>query len=639
MPVGRGIFDPPTGRGIIYDSLDPAASGVAAPVGMLYVREGTPGVYFKSGAANTAWTQLAASAGFLSLGGGSLNPGANLAVPGLLTAGAGAFGTDPGGAETLRAASLRVAGVSTLAGGVALTGGSNVNWTTAGVAPPSFTTRSIGTKLVLFPAIAAASGDYAVGMEGSHLWLSVPTFNGALGFKFYGGTTEVARLGGDGSLTLAGSLAAAAATVNGTQPAVAWKPGAGTSRWQLYMASAADTNLYLLDQTNGVQQAVFTPGAGATGLTTLAGQLGWGGGASIANSNVVARLGQSNDFGLFNLTASLFVAAGAAGGFQFADRNLSGNVFVWYASANVARLYWSGDATDKLTLDTSGNLSIAGNYTTNGVYRLFGQTALSQSGSYNRLHDPQGAARVHVGGTGDPTNYYDNTTHRFRSIAGVVWATLDAATLTSNVPLVVASGGPAGGWGDGTLKGSNAWAGGGTYYALAGSVSTLGTDGLIMLARPHLPNYASHGALVRMAGAPGDATNYWDMGVLAAANDEFRVGRNGVTLARVTSAGNMAIFGQSTPAYLQVWRGGSLMGYLYSNADGFGLLNDTGAWSVRCAYGGSLGGQLYGSWVIDNMLTTVGGYQYAYAKVIVSNGAWNPQAGETPPAGTIILEY
>lgn len=41
---------------------------------------------------------------------------------------------------------------------------------------------------------------------------------------------------------------------------------------------------------------------------------------------------------------------------------------------------------------------------------------------------------------------------------------------------------------------------------------------------------------------------------------------------------------------------GTIKGYLYWDANGIGLLNDLGGWSVRCNYGGSYGGQLYGTW-------------------------------------------
>ena len=74
--------------------------------------------------------------------------------------------------------------------------GNRIDFNTAGVAPPAFTTRSLGTKIVLYPGITAAAVDFALGIENSTLWTSVPTTTS--GFKWYGGTTVAATLSGAG---------------------------------------------------------------------------------------------------------------------------------------------------------------------------------------------------------------------------------------------------------------------------------------------------------------------------------------------------------------------------------------------------------------------------------------------------------
>jgi Phage Tail Collar Domain len=74
-----------------------------------------------------------------------------------------------------------------------------INWSTAGVAAPSFTTRSVGTKLVLYPAVAGAAVDYAIGIESNVLWFS--TQSTSTSFKWYAGTTNVATLTGLGTFT------------------------------------------------------------------------------------------------------------------------------------------------------------------------------------------------------------------------------------------------------------------------------------------------------------------------------------------------------------------------------------------------------------------------------------------------------
>ncbi|KAI8916688.1 hypothetical protein DFJ77DRAFT_510126 [Powellomyces hirtus] len=84
--------------------------------------------------------------------------------------------------------------------------GNLIHFSSAGVQAPTFSTRSTGTKIVLYPQIAADYVDYVVGMEGGHIWNSVPNTNNTLGFKWYGGTTQIARLDAVGNLSLNGSV-------------------------------------------------------------------------------------------------------------------------------------------------------------------------------------------------------------------------------------------------------------------------------------------------------------------------------------------------------------------------------------------------------------------------------------------------
>lgn len=77
--------------------------------------------------------------------------------------------------------------------------GNRIDFATTGVAAPAFTTRSLGTKIVLFPAVGAAAVDFGMGMESNNLWFSTTTT--ATGFKWYGGTTLAATLSGAGEFT------------------------------------------------------------------------------------------------------------------------------------------------------------------------------------------------------------------------------------------------------------------------------------------------------------------------------------------------------------------------------------------------------------------------------------------------------
>lgn len=86
--------------------------------------------------------------------------------------------------------------------GLAFTGATSnfINYGTVGIAAPTFTNRSAGTKIILYNALAGSSGDYALGIESATLWQSVA--NTGAQFKWYGGTSQAAILSGTGNLTL-----------------------------------------------------------------------------------------------------------------------------------------------------------------------------------------------------------------------------------------------------------------------------------------------------------------------------------------------------------------------------------------------------------------------------------------------------
>jgi hypothetical protein len=65
-------------------------------------------------------------------------------------------------------------------------------WTTAGVGPPTLTTRSVGSKLVFYPSLSSADADFAIGIEGGTLWYGVS--NTTTQHIFYHGIYRTARL-------------------------------------------------------------------------------------------------------------------------------------------------------------------------------------------------------------------------------------------------------------------------------------------------------------------------------------------------------------------------------------------------------------------------------------------------------------
>ena len=79
--------------------------------------------------------------------------------------------------------------------------GNRIDFNTNGVAGPSYTTRSAGTKLLLYPALSGVQVDYAMGISPATMWSTVPANDSAFSFKWYGGDIEVASLTGNGKFS------------------------------------------------------------------------------------------------------------------------------------------------------------------------------------------------------------------------------------------------------------------------------------------------------------------------------------------------------------------------------------------------------------------------------------------------------
>jgi hypothetical protein len=108
-----------------------------------------------------------------------------------------------GGTLTGRLISTTANNTGTGLGQIYLNGatGNRIDFNNNGLADPAFTTRSVGTKVVLFPAVSGVAVDYAFGMGNSTLWYSVS--NTGNQHRFFAGTTSVARIRNDGLQTRA----------------------------------------------------------------------------------------------------------------------------------------------------------------------------------------------------------------------------------------------------------------------------------------------------------------------------------------------------------------------------------------------------------------------------------------------------
>lgn len=120
---------------------------------------------------------------------------------------------------------------------IPLNSGANsaLSWGTQGGAVPSFTTRSAGTRIILRESLSPSLVDYAIGFAPgatATIWQSAAAATTFHDFRWYGGTTELARLRGDGQLTLTAQANLASYTV-------ATLPSAATAGGLVYVSNAA----------------------------------------------------------------------------------------------------------------------------------------------------------------------------------------------------------------------------------------------------------------------------------------------------------------------------------------------------------------------------------------------------------------
>ena len=94
-------------------------------------------------------------------------------------------------------------------------GNNRIDWAAVGTGAPAFTTRSTGTKLTLYPSVSVSNADYAIGVDISTLWNSVPGNDGSQFFKWYGGTALVGSLSSTGVLSVVGTVTGGNVTTAG----------------------------------------------------------------------------------------------------------------------------------------------------------------------------------------------------------------------------------------------------------------------------------------------------------------------------------------------------------------------------------------------------------------------------------------
>jgi hypothetical protein len=301
-----------------------------------------------------------------------------------------------------------------LGGDLALTNATSnvIRFNTNGVGAPTFTTRSSGTKLVLYPSVSVSAVDYALGIEGNHMWYSVDQATSAKGHIFYAGNSELMRLRGDGRLGIGTNAPAERLSINGN----------------ISFSVGSNRTIRVEDQTTNIPGNSLTIKAGDAGGSSLA----WAGGdVTISGGNAYNATVGGADGGDVILRS----------GGNLIDGNDDGGDIIFQIGGP------NSTFAEKMRFVEAGYLGIG---TNNPIYPLDIQTTpvfegsgTAGAGRYfhsgSGINVPTGAGGVFIsvratGGFwsnagGINGGFYVNSDERIKNIAGVSNSTEDLATL------------------------------------------------------------------------------------------------------------------------------------------------------------------------------------------------------------------
>jgi hypothetical protein len=148
------------------------------------------------------------------------------------------FASTAGATFTGQIISTRASNTADGAGQIYLNGanGNRIDFNFNGTGAPSTTTRSAGTKIVLYPNLAAATVDYAIGIDSGTMWFSLPSST-SFAYRWYGGTTNIATLTSAGALSLSSTLTATQIIRSGGTAAQFLKADGSVDSSTYYLAS------------------------------------------------------------------------------------------------------------------------------------------------------------------------------------------------------------------------------------------------------------------------------------------------------------------------------------------------------------------------------------------------------------------
>jgi len=286
------------------------------------------------------------------------------------------------GTANIRNATTNLVGNATVGGTLSVTGNitaPRLLSSSAQLQAPTIGDYS-GERIRLYDFADTGKTNYAIGVEGSHIWMGVDSSLEAQGFKWYGNTTQVMRLSAAGNLYLWGS-----STVTGNITAAGDLAVNGGN-----LTTTAGT-FNLLDTNATTVNAFGAATAIDLGATT--------GTLTINNPAIV---GSQVTQDLFNTTATTLNFAGAATSLTIGAT--SGTVTLRNALVDI-----DGNATVGGTLGVTGDTTLTGDLAVNGGDVTTTATTFNLLNSTVQTANVLGGANlITIGTTSGSTNIRNN---------------------------------------------------------------------------------------------------------------------------------------------------------------------------------------------------------------------------------------
>ena len=289
-----------------------------------------------------------------------------------------------------------------------ITADGNLSFPATPLAPPTVGTRSVGTRVVLAPAVDATHADAATGVDSDGVWASVPNLNGY--HKWYGGASLLAYLQGNSGnpyFTVKGAdttVNVPTVVLEGVNPEV-WLRGGSNSYYPALSFSGAYGNKH--SQIYGYQGLAFQTANGLFFQWTIGGVNAATidvNGATFSVAGVATAAFHSQGIRVNNCTSSSFTAGSAAAPSDVAiyfDTTNYYNILTfrkWDGTAYSTHAGITGSATNGLTLGGyPGYIFYAGSSTAPTTVGTLDTTGLHITG------DVKASNGVH-GNSGNATN-------------------------------------------------------------------------------------------------------------------------------------------------------------------------------------------------------------------------------------------